>query len=299
MRPFQPLQRLTLKIPIVTNPFEGVISEGLVIPHKLILFTRTRRKDLSDQPHSDYHHRFVLILNLKTAGAVSVDQHVLELLPAEALLIFPYQFHFYPHLESEVLNWLFMTFETDTPELLECLKNRTVKVPTECWPLIEGLVRATQRKGFKFKSVDNRMILLGAQLLHQLTEQARENKFLPRSVVYSSEASAFLGSVSHLAFNAGRETVGDIVTLARRLHLSESHLRAKFRRQTGLSLGAYLRKMRISRACGLLSEGRLNVTQTAAACGFDSLYSFSRTFKKETGVSPLSYRKKQAGQSSR
>ena len=40
----------------------------------------------------------------------------------------------------------------------------------------------------------------------------------------------------------------------------------------------------------MVSSG-LNVSQVAQSCGYDSLYSFSRAFKKTTGLSPLAYKK--------
>ena len=48
---------------------------------------------------------------------------------------------------------------------------------------------------------------------------------------------------------------------------------------------------RIARACARLSAIYVSVSQIAEECGFESLYSFSRTFKKEQGSSPLAYRK--------
>ena len=81
-----------------------------------------------------------------------------------------------------------------------------------------------------------------------------------------------------------------ISRLATALGESESHLRARFREATGGSLGRHLRQLRLQKACQLLHTTELNITEVAERCGFDSVYSFSRTFKTGCGVSPRVYR---------
>jgi AraC-like DNA-binding protein len=87
-----------------------------------------------------------------------------------------------------------------------------------------------------------------------------------------------------------REPACRIKDLARRLGVSESHLRAEFRKRVGHSLGHYLKQIRISRAAALLAGTPLRVGEIAERSGFDSLYSFSRFFRKAMGVSPRAYR---------
>jgi AraC-like DNA-binding protein len=82
-----------------------------------------------------------------------------------------------------------------------------------------------------------------------------------------------------------------ISDLAERFPYSESHLRLLFRKRMGMSLGTYIQKVRMNRARALLVNSGLNVSQVAQASGYDSLYSFSRAFKKSIGLSPLAYKK--------
>jgi transcriptional regulator GlxA family with amidase domain len=78
--------------------------------------------------------------------------------------------------------------------------------------------------------------------------------------------------------------------LALALNISESHLRARFRRETGMSLGHYIRRTRLTHAASLLWESSYRITEVAARCGFGSVYAFSRAFKREYGLSPKAYR---------
>ncbi len=75
--------------------------------------------------------------------------------------------------------------------------------------------------------------------------------------------------------------------------LTKDYVRRIFKQKTGYTPKAYLNNLRIEKAKELLSDktGNYNVKQTAAACGFNDQYYFSRMFKRETGVSPNRYKK--------
>ncbi len=79
--------------------------------------------------------------------------------------------------------------------------------------------------------------------------------------------------------------------LAGRLYLSPSYLSHSFRSWTGYSPKQYLMLSRLSYARQLLLTTTDSVTHIAAACGFSDVNNFIRSFKKETGHTPASYRK--------
>ena len=57
----------------------------------------------------------------------------------------------------------------------------------------------------------------------------------------------------------------------------------------GISIQAFLQKLRIEEACKLLTETALPVSEVAASVGFDSLTHFERVFKTIQGVTPREY----------
>ncbi len=65
-----------------------------------------------------------------------------------------------------------------------------------------------------------------------------------------------------------------------------------FRQHTGMTPVQYLTSIRINKAKELLNTGSFNVSQTAAAVGYDNPLYFSRVFKKNTGISPKAYQKR-------
>ncbi|MFL0554871.1 helix-turn-helix domain-containing protein [Paenibacillus barengoltzii] len=81
--------------------------------------------------------------------------------------------------------------------------------------------------------------------------------------------------------------------LADRFHLSPYYLSHLFPRVTGLTLVAYINRVRIEEACALLRETELPVTEIAYRVGYQSGTHFGRVFKKAKAVSPQSYRREQ------
>ncbi len=81
-----------------------------------------------------------------------------------------------------------------------------------------------------------------------------------------------------------------ISTLARRVGLNECYLKREFRSRTGLSIGEYIRKLRMSNALKLLETGKYSIMEIALATGYANPSHFSAAFKKFYGETPSRYR---------
>ena len=86
-------------------------------------------------------------------------------------------------------------------------------------------------------------------------------------------------------------------TAADQAGLSASRLRVLFRRATGLSPKQFQLEARVSRAERLLANSDLSIGAIAEQTGFESVYHFSRQFKRMRSVSPAHYRTALAVQS--
>ena len=64
-----------------------------------------------------------------------------------------------------------------------------------------------------------------------------------------------------------------------------------FKSHANKTFSDFISEIRIGRACGLLREDHMSVTQICYECGFRTLSNFNRQFKKITGKSPLDYKK--------
>ncbi len=81
-------------------------------------------------------------------------------------------------------------------------------------------------------------------------------------------------------------------SLAERFATNRTSLNEKFRESVGMSVIAYLTKIRIEVAAALLRNTMLNVREIACRVGFADEAYFSRAFRKRHGLSPLAFRKK-------
>lgn len=80
-------------------------------------------------------------------------------------------------------------------------------------------------------------------------------------------------------------------TLAAVSHMSRTYFSTLFKKIMNVNVGAYVEKVRISRACLLLATTGLSVTEVALESGFSNLSSFNAAFKKAQGTTPAQYRK--------
>jgi AraC family transcriptional regulator of arabinose operon len=81
--------------------------------------------------------------------------------------------------------------------------------------------------------------------------------------------------------------------LARMENLSVSRYNTLFKQITGDSPVEYIKKMRLNSACELLSVTDLPIKTISAMVGYSDSHFFSRIFKKNLGISPAFYRRKE------
>jgi AraC family transcriptional regulator len=91
--------------------------------------------------------------------------------------------------------------------------------------------------------------------------------------------------IDHITENLAEEL--SLSQLAEVANFSEFHFHRIFRTLMNESLNEFITRLRIEKAVRLLRyQPRYTLTDIAVECGFNSLSNFSRTFKKQCGVSP-------------
>src|SRR6266498_808980 len=81
-----------------------------------------------------------------------------------------------------------------------------------------------------------------------------------------------------------------LTKVAKAANISRNHLSEKFKQVTGTNFVEYIARTRFEKACDLLRNSNLRISEIAFAVGFQSLSQFNRIFKRLSEESPTQYR---------
>ncbi len=120
------------------------------------------------------------------------------------------------------------------------------------------------------------------QMVLDFTKRMRDNKNSKTISKPVHQAIEYIYSNLHK-----RITVEDI---AENVNLSPSHLSRVFKKETGMTLGAYIRIQKLERAKNLLKYSEFSYIDISNYLAYDSQSHFIKTFKAYEGVTPKKYR---------
>lgn len=125
-------------------------------------------------------------------------------------------------------------------------------------------------------SIEETVMHIGAALEHKRRLSTEAQRLVRKAMAYLHE---------HYAEPVTRRDIAQYVGMA------EDHLTHCFRQELGMTPVTYLNRYRVNRARHLLKHSELSVTSVALDVGFSDSSYFSRVFRRETGMSPESYRR--------
>jgi AraC-like DNA-binding protein len=278
------LADLSSTIDIPQDYFLGYEQSALAIPKRVLLFSRQTTTTLR-QRSLEYksHHRFVLVVPIQTNGEVNLDHAVFKLSPENALLVFPFQFHFYGKLDHEQLNWLFITFEGVKPTDIQALRDRRLHLDEHSQNLLVEIAKLWKNR--EQPNVPAYIQLTLSKFLYQLiATHTHIDREQPKP-----ETSNLISKVNAWIFDKGPER-RTIEALSKSVGICPSTLRKQFKTSSGVTLGRYLREQQLLHATSLLSDSQLPIGEIAIRCGYESSASFSRAFRHQSGENPRKYR---------
>lgn len=150
-------------------------------------------------------------------------------------------------------------------------------------------VRLCHEKMFEaYRLPENRDLMMNSILYEYLYLLASKfpRKYIPpqeKKVSYVEEALRYIENNYAYAVN--------IQLIADRLNIERTYLYRLFKDITGISPQEYLLDYRIRRACTLLKETNLPISDIARSVGYDDSMYFSRLFKQHKKKTPTQYRK--------
>lgn len=111
---------------------------------------------------------------------------------------------------------------------------------------------------------------------------------LPAPSSDGSSHAAVATAVAHIEANLARPLA--VPELARVAGISHNHLTRLFRAETGMTVVAYVRRRRMTRARHLLTSSTLSIPAVAASVGINDLQAFNKACRRELGASPRAVR---------
>jgi len=138
-----------------------------------------------------------------------------------------------------------------------------------------------------------------AAAFHELAERLlRSRRDVQRAIERLPGRRMATRSELHRRLQRGREYLHAHFTrpvrladMARAACLAPHYFHRLFSAAFGCPPHAYVTKLRLERAAGLLVRTELPITDVCFAVGFDSVGSFSALFRRHTGVTPTAFRK--------
>lgn len=127
-----------------------------------------------------------------------------------------------------------------------------------------------------------------SQFLHVLFSKLRDDVFHHEVSSHDHELLMLRRQISNnpqLAWN--------VQEMAKILHISMGHLQFLYKQQFGISCMDDVIEFRLRKAKDLLTYTDQSISEIAEQCGYKNTEHFCRQFKKGTGITPGSFRKKQ------
>ena len=228
----------------------------------------------SNYSFSMHFHRCYEIIYLKSGTlTMKLQEKDLTLERGQAAVVFPYQLHDFTSVtKTELVLVLF------SPDLIghfsTTFRNKQPINPLLSLDLsdMESLPEQNiyRKKAFLYS--------LCASLLEQTPfedSQASDNSRLHQVLHYVSEHYQEKCELSAVAAQLGYDY---------------AYLSRLVKKGLQQSYTQYLNQYRITQACRFLIGSQLPVSHISLQCGYDTIRSFHRNFKKITGMSPLEYR---------
>ena len=263
------------------------IANPVCVPEQLHVFRKDSRVPLLAIRPKNQTHRFTLVIVLKGAGQMCVDEQIFRLDAGHVFLIFPFQFRHYISLQESSIRWIYITFEMSRTDSLESLRNHPWNLTPESTQILRQLLEAVSSRNLKRMTRGAEAQFCLALLLRQ--SSAQEMTPPSSSSTIPKEAQKLLERIHGFLYRHIDQPF-KLEDMARGIGCSKSHLYHQFKEHFKINLGHYVAQVRLNKAAGLLYENSLNISSVAQACGYSSVYTFSRKFRAVMGCSPRNYR---------
>jgi len=169
---------------------------------------------------------------------------------------------------------------------IERLREQSLTLKSTPEHLGGALPHLAARLNHEFHKTDSAaQLAMEGLVLEMLAEASRKS-----STKYESLAPSWLKQARELITEqfSERLTLGEVAV---QVGVHPVHLATTFRQKYGVTVGDFVRKLRVEKACAELTNGTLSLSTIALKAGFADQSHFSRVFKSYVGTTPARYRR--------
>lgn len=246
---------------------------------------KRRNQAVAHHAHASYGHEIIYLDYGRLQ--LMLDHRKIELEPGEIIFIHGGVSHTFSGISGVPFHYMNVMFRGNLPE---DFFQTPMSVDKHSRRLIEMLRLEEVCQGPYFKEMIGILLTeLLIRLLRNRNHPATEPmKIQPvnRSHYLSEVVEKTVSTISENY--AGPLTLKQVGTAVR---ISESHLRALLRKETGKNFKTLLHEVRIENAKRLIMEDSCTLTEIASKVGYQTPAFFFRIFKRMTGMTPLVYSK--------
>lgn len=182
-------------------------------------------------------------------------------------------------------------------EIEECFKQKVFSIPVQRREYVEGLISQLYNE---YKNIDefshalmecylNELMIFLIRYKRHFASNSKKINIFNNSISLNSCDENIQTAAGYIAENFNKNIT--LADAAQYVNMSSTYFSKKFKEVTGFGFKEYLLNLRIKKACELLLETKLSVTEIAYESGFNDSNYFGDVFKKSKGISPMQYRK--------
>ncbi|HHV95919.1 MAG TPA: AraC family transcriptional regulator [Clostridiaceae bacterium] len=233
------------------------------------------------QTKSSHHFHDFWQLEITTRGNIIalLEEKTLKMSPGDMLLIKPGLFHQFIY-EAPGVSIISIKFS---------IEDKNIDIENEVYikrslftgriiSSIDVLTSTTVLDIYEKKFIEGHLDALIFYITSEGFKQSTENK-----------SKIILDIMAYIKSQNGRRVT--INELAEKFSYSRSHLSKIFKQEYGMSLKSYIDTLRLEKAKEMLAYSERTISEIAHELDFKDIYTFSRFFKRNTGLSPKHYRK--------
>jgi AraC-like DNA-binding protein/quercetin dioxygenase-like cupin family protein len=233
---------------------------------------------------------------LSGKGTVWTNNVAVPVSQGDIFISFPYDTHSLSSDEQEGMNYSFCAFFLKDAELLFEMEKLSLiyAKPTDRIirsERVNALLAAAIAETGKERLLQKKYLeSLFAQMIIQIVRAF--NRQSPPAVAPSKREELCFQVMDYI--NTHIYTIDSLEEIAKQFSYDYTYISKIFTKTTSQSISEYYRFQRLEVARALIHEDRLKISEIAERLRYSSIYSFSKAFKKQYGVSPREYKKGRA-----